>query len=319
MQQFLQSGGKHVDTAFLYDNHREIRQALLEARKSRDDIFLTSKLYPCRHFGYEKAYQAASRILATEMRGFHFFDVLLLHHPGGEEYCREDEGADAGVVQHCATIGWRRCRFQTWLALDLLHRESRLRFGGVSNFNVEVLQELLADLSEHEERGGDESWADAAPGGQHIVTSTTLLRPSVHQLEVHPWWHPQQTIRFSKQHGMQIVAYGSLGKGTLALTDNQLAPPPGFTTETMIEIFHSTNLKPGEVLLRWGLAKGCAVIPRSSNAERMRENVAAGEKRDWGDGEGLRYLPRMVEELLDGFYKENTAAAMYDSHLYGIK
>src|SRR5262249_34344210 len=113
----LAVGYRHIDTAHIYGNERDVGEAIRRSEIPRDQVFVTSKLWNTDH-GYDRVLRAFDKTLG-EM-GFDQLDLYLVHWP----------------VQ-----GLRK---ETWRAMETLQREGRCRAIGVSNYTVRHLSELLA-------------------------------------------------------------------------------------------------------------------------------------------------------------------------------
>jgi 2,5-diketo-D-gluconate reductase A len=122
----------------------------------------------------------------------------------------------------------------TWKALERLYADGRVRAIGVSNFNVPHLQRLLDE---------------------------TTVVPTVNQIELHPGFAQDDLRAFHERHGIVTESWSPLGRGH-GLLDN-----PAVTS-----IADAHGKTPAQVVLRWHLQLGCAVIPKSTHAERIREN-----------------------------------------------
>jgi diketogulonate reductase-like aldo/keto reductase len=123
---------------------------------------------------------------------------------------------------------------ETWKALERLYADGRVRAIGVSNFNVPHLQRLLDE---------------------------TTIVPAVNQIELHPGFTQDELRSFHERHGIVTESWSPLGRGHGLLDD------PAVTT-----IADAHGKTPAQVVLRWHLQLGCAVIPKSTHAERIREN-----------------------------------------------
>eukprot|EP00041_Stephanoeca_diplocostata_P004727 m.49316 g.49316 ORF g.49316 m.49316 type:complete len:794 (+) comp15319_c0_seq1:168-2549(+) len=95
---------------------------------SRDDFFVTTKLQPQNH-GYEQSMGAINAILAGDLHGLEFADMVLIH----DVDCDDDEScpADRG--------SWH----ESWRGLEQLHRAGRVKHIGVSNFYPEEVEALV--------------------------------------------------------------------------------------------------------------------------------------------------------------------------------
>ena len=114
----LRLGYRHIDTAELYDNEREVGEGLRASGVERDEVFVTTKVWPS-HFSARELERAAkeslSRLRLTDV------DLLLLHWPNPRIPLRE-------------TLG----------ALCKVKRTGLARHIGVSNFTVALVEEAVA-------------------------------------------------------------------------------------------------------------------------------------------------------------------------------
>jgi 2,5-diketo-D-gluconate reductase A len=115
----LEVGYRHIDTAALYHNEEGVGQAIRASGIPRQDIFVTTKLWPSE-FGREAAvagFEASLKRLDLE-----YVDLFLLHWPA--------PGRDLYV--------------ETWQTLErLLADDDRVRAIGVSNFSASHLRRLI--------------------------------------------------------------------------------------------------------------------------------------------------------------------------------
>jgi 2,5-diketo-D-gluconate reductase B len=114
----LRLGYRHLDTAELYDNEGEVGEGLRASSVDRDEVFITTKVWPS-HFGARELERAAKDSLARLKLSA--VDLLLLHWPNPRIALRE-------------TIG----------ALCKVKRMGLARHIGVSNFTVALIEEAVA-------------------------------------------------------------------------------------------------------------------------------------------------------------------------------
>ena len=141
-------------------------------------------------------------------------------------------------------------RLEQWRALLDLQASGKARAVGVSNFNESHLDEI------------------AAAG---------LPMPDANQIELHPWSQKPELLSCMAGHGIAPIAYSSLvplstwraepGQDS-AKTDEMKADGTAF--RAMAEKY---GVSEAQLLLRWGVQNGYAVLPRSLNPERMRQNL----------------------------------------------
>ncbi len=118
----IKNGYRSIDGAAIYGNEEAmgegIREGIKEAGISREDLFITSKVWNA-DLGYEStiaAYEASLNRLGVD-----YLDLYLIHWPVEGKYK------------------------EAWKALEYLYKEGRVRAIGVSNFQVHHLQDLLGD------------------------------------------------------------------------------------------------------------------------------------------------------------------------------
>lgn len=141
-------------------------------------------------------------------------------------------------------------RLEQWRALLELQASGKVRSVGVSNFNESHLDEI------------------AAAG---------LPMPDANQIELHPWSQKPGLLAHMAKHDIAPIAYSSLvplstwrtepGQDS-AKTDEMKADNTAF--KDMAEKY---GVSEAQLLLRWGVQNGYAVLPKSLNPERMRQNL----------------------------------------------
>lgn len=126
-------------------------------------------------------------------------------------------------------------RLESWRAMAEIRRQGRCRSIGVSNFTVRHLDELL---------------------------KVSGVVPSVNQVEFSPFLYQRDLLRFCDSKGIRLVAYCPLTRG------DKLGH------KVVVPIARKHAKTPAQVLLRWALQLGVAVIPKSARVERIDENAA---------------------------------------------
>jgi len=114
----LKNGYRHIDTASFYQNEEGVGKGIRDSGISREDIFVTSKVWNDEQ-GYEETLIAFDNSL--KRLGMDYLDLYLIHWPVARKFK------------------------ETWKALEKLYREGRVRAIGVSNFHVHHLQDLMKD------------------------------------------------------------------------------------------------------------------------------------------------------------------------------
>ena len=204
----LAAGYRSIDTAAIYGNEEGTGRALAESGIPREELFITSKLW-IEDLGYEPTLAAFEASL--DKLGLEYLDLYLIHWPAPES----DKYADS------------------WLALEKLQADGRVRAIGVSNFLPEHVQRLV-DL-----------------GG---------TVPAVNQVELHPALQQRDVAVFNGAHGIATEAWSPLAQG--AVLDDP----------AVVE-FAARTADAGPGGAGWHLQQGRVVIPKSVTPSRIRENL----------------------------------------------
>lgn len=129
-----------------------------------------------------------------------------------------------------------KLRAESWKQMVKAYKEGLVRNIGVSNYTVRHLEELL----------------DNCHG----------VKPAVNQIEWHPYYHPYDVLEFCKKQSILVQAYMPLGSGDKGLLSDpvikQIAEKLGKTT--------------AQVILKWSLQQGVAVIPKAASKPHVEEN-----------------------------------------------
>jgi diketogulonate reductase-like aldo/keto reductase len=203
----LRNGYRLIDTAMIYQNEKDIGTAVNKSCIPREDIFITTKLWPAEQ-GYKSTLNACERSL--KLLKLSYIDLYLIHWPAQELL---DE---------------------TWNAMETLLKQGKCRAIGVSNYTIPQLEYLIDNSS---------------------------VIPSVNQVEFNPYFYQKELLEFCQIHKIQVESYCPLTR-KVKLTDSKLV---------LLSLkYHKTA---AQVLIRWALQKGLVTIPKSSNEDRIRENI----------------------------------------------
>lgn len=116
----LKAGYRHIDTATIYKNERQVGKAVRTSGIAREDVFVTTKLWNTDQ-GRDSALEACEKSL--ELLGMDYVDLYLIHwaQPGQAKYR------------------------QSWESLLELRERGLVKSVGVSNFTSAQLDEIIAD------------------------------------------------------------------------------------------------------------------------------------------------------------------------------
>ncbi|HYO52372.1 aldo/keto reductase [Archangium sp.] len=222
LQVGLDLGMTHVDTAELY-GYGQVESLVAEALAGRrDEVFLVSKVMP-NNATYEGTLQACERSL--KRLGTDRLDCYLLHWPGPHPL--ED----------------------TLRAFERLRNDGKIRSWGVSNFDVDDLEEALAI---------------AGPGRMACNQVLYHLRERHIEHRVVPW---------CERHGVAVVGYSPFGSGDFPEPDS----PDG---RVLAEVARAHGATPRQVALSFlSRRRPFFAIPKASHEAHTRDNAAADRLR----------------------------------------
>ena len=123
---------------------------------------------------------------------------------------------------------------ETWKAFEYLYKTGKVKSIGVCNFKVAHLEELK---------------------------KTAQIMPMVNQIEIHPQSSKNDMLSYCEENNIQLVAWSPIMRGKL------------FSNELMIGLAEKYKKTIAQIILRWHLQRGVIPIPKSSNEERIKENL----------------------------------------------
>lgn len=230
----LHVGYRQFDCAERYRNEAvvgETMQAVFrEGAVKRGDVFVATKLWNNNHRPerVKPAFEASLDRLQLD-----YVDLYLIHTPfafppGGEQDPRDAHGNviyDDGVTL-----------LETWGALEHLMDDGRCRAIGLSDVNIEQLEQVLG---------------------------SARIRPAVVQVESHPYLPQWDLLDRCKKEGIVFLAFAPLGHAF----EPRLLDDPVITT-----IAKRIGKTPAQVLLAWAVQRGTALLTTSKTPSRIQEN-----------------------------------------------
>ena len=124
---------------------------------------------------------------------------------------------------------------ETWKAFEYLYRTGKVKAIGVCNFKIGHLEELK---------------------------KTAEIMPMVNQVEIHPQSSKNDMLSYCEENNIQLVAWSPIMRGKL------------FSNKLMIDLSEKYKKTIAQIILRWHVQRGIIPIPKSSNEERIKENLS---------------------------------------------
>lgn len=161
-------------------------------------------------------------------------------------------------------------RIPQWQALVELQQAGKTRAIGVSNYNQSHLEEIRV---------------------------AGLPAPDANQIELHPWSQKPDLLAHMAQNGISPIAYSSLVPLSTWRTEEGQDSAKTDEMKADGDVFVAMAAKYGvseaQLLLRWGVQNGYAVLPKSLNPDRMRQNLSlAGFEIDAADMAKMAMMDR---------------------------
>ena len=234
-----------------YGNEKEAGEGVARAIKDglvkREELFLVSKLWNSFHEG-DQVEPICKKQLADW--GIDHFDLYIVHFPVALKYVAPSvryppgwayDGKD-DVQTSNASIQ------ETWTAMESLVHKGLAKSIGISNFQGSLILDLLRYAK---------------------------IRPATLQIEHHPYLVQPTLLKLAESEGIAVTAYSSFGPQSFIELEWQKAKdtPVLFEHPTVVGAAKKYNKTPAQVLLRWATQRGLAVIPKSNNPKRLKQNL----------------------------------------------
>jgi D-xylose reductase len=252
IRQAVEVGYRHFDGASDYGNEPEagvgLRDVMARGLVSRDDLWVTGKLW--------NAYHRREHVRPALERTLHdlqldYLDLYLIHFPIALEYVPFDVRYPAGWNgPESADARMRPARVplaETWGAMEDVVRAGLVRHIGVCNYNSGLLNDLLSYAS---------------------------IAPAVLQIELHPYLAQTRLLRHCVANQIAVVAFSPLGASSYVSLNAATHSDSVLGEPAVRDVAARLRRSPAQVVLRWALQRGTGVIPKTSRAERLRENFA---------------------------------------------
>ncbi len=240
--QAIKDGTRLIDTAAAYRNEDLVGKGI---KKAIDEgIVKREDLFITTKLSKFEMTEPEKAIEKSLKRlGLDYIDLYLLHWPKFFDYGKNGEKIKISPMH------------VIWPIMEKFVEKGLTKYIGVSNYNVQSLLNLL---------------------------SFCKIKPLVNEIEFHPYLYQKNLVEFCKAQGIQVIAYNSLIRGNSVQTykDKFKDYSLNLLEEDVIkEMAKKYNTTEGLIALNWSICQDLIVIPRTSNPNRMSENLKAKDFR----------------------------------------
>lgn len=249
----IKVGYRHLDSACDYGNEKQvgegIKRAIDDGLCTREDLWVTSKLWNSFHAKehVELALQKTLDDLQLE-----YIDLYLIHFPIASKYVAiETRYPPEWIANPDAKIPKMELApvplIETWQGMEAVYEKGLAKQIGVCNYNSGLLHDLM---------------------------SYAKIKPSMLQIESHPYLTQEKLIRLAKQYNIDVTAFSPLGALSYLELDMAGAAESVIEQDVVKHAGLRLGKTPAQIVLRWGIQRGTAIIPKTTRPERLIENLS---------------------------------------------
>ncbi len=234
----IKYGYRHIDTAAVYRNEDGVGRALKRIYEDTDlkrsDLTITTKLWPGGLVKVDRVKNNVGAIKSLD-KSLRNLDV---------------DYVDLYLIHSPHA---KKKRLEQWETLLTQQEQGQVKNVGVSNWGINHIEEL---------------------------NNKGYPLPSANQIEIHPWSQKPELVSYLKENDIDIIAYSSLvplstwrhKDGENSLKTNEMYKDGNNLDSPFKKLATQYDVTEAQVLLKWALQLGYAVLPKSIRIDRMQDN-----------------------------------------------
>ena len=248
----IAAGYRHIDSACDYGNEIEAGQGIADAIAAgdctREELWVTSKLWNTFHEP-DRVREGLEKTLADLQ--LDYLDLYLIHFPIALQYVPiseryppewfpDPDAASPAMTPISVPLA------DTWRAMEALVDDGLVKRIGVCNYSTGLVHDLM---------------------------SYARIKPAMLQVESHPYLTQEKLLRLASMYDLPMTAFSPLGASSYKELDMATEEENVLNSSVVTGIAEKHGKSPAQVVLRWGVQRGTAVIPKTSRVERLAENI----------------------------------------------
>jgi len=240
----IRLGYRHIDCAAVYMNEKQIGKAIAEViaegTVTRQELWVTGKVWNDRHHEVEKACQDSLNALGLE-----YFDLYLVHWPfpnyhapGCDGDTRNPDSKPFSVERY----------MDTWHQMEALVDVGKVKNIGTSNMTIPKFEATLP-----------------------------LMRvlPAVNEMEMHPCFQQCDLFDYVESKGIQAIGFSPIGSPARPERDRTAEDAVDIEEAVIEKIAERLNVHAAVVCIKWAVQNGQVPIPFSVRPENYMSNLKA--------------------------------------------